>query len=61
MVDNYDNVCSICSEASIDPAYFICDACREKVKRQQDSESVVSKVVNENQKESEVKNENVQL
>ncbi len=38
---DYDNVCSICSETLKDPAYFICDGCRQKAKQQKDNENQV--------------------
>jgi len=32
MAENYDKVCSCCAGQGIDPGYYICEKCRDKLK-----------------------------
>ena len=32
MAENYDVVCSCCADQGIDPGYYICEKCRDKLK-----------------------------
>ena len=32
MTENYDKVCSCCAGQEIDPGYYICEECRDKLK-----------------------------
>jgi hypothetical protein len=43
MTEHYDKVCSICSKKEVDPAYFICESCRNEIKRKNNSENTENK------------------
>ena len=52
-----ESICSRCSSQKIDPAYFICEECRGKIRNLGDREVTEVKLLAVGQKEGEASNE----